>query len=911
MGSRTLAALARAIRGLGAWLYPSPAIRGHDPELHLRIGLLAMLYVIVGTLSMGAGIAVISTSGGLDSGSGIPTTPGVLGAAILLAAISVFAPQAIFRTGATSSARAILEAPSIPIRPWSSTTIRFNAVLVGAMLAGLYLTPAVALVLLETAYLVRTLVLNRTTITRDPNGRYFHLQHAASVMLVSAVAFVIVRPLAPAVIEGFSPIPLFLAAIVALYVGLAMDALDRWARMERVGWAIVRDATDARRFFVALVSALLAWLVTMTGERLLAVPGAGGQTAAIAAGLGVFAASWLLLWVGSISLWRAEAERTLNLWASHQVRIATRLADESLAPELAAKAALTTTSRMALVVFGAMQALTVHDTGEGVPKKNLAVAHRYERAPRERLDTVTTLSALHIPLYPSSEQVNTSGVTVWDCLAPGRFAAQSQALLLKFSELATLTMVSPLLAGGGDRGAAAYDSMFDATHHWPNMAALMASMKRLIDRFDRNPHQASLVLGVYGIDEFSALAGGRYEHAAIGQVMRAALANPAFSGHEFFVAYERPGRIWVALSGGPVIRTSIQLLRDLQQAMNAVDQGQSTSMDVDVLVTTSFGYAAHQVDDLTPEGLVQTALDRLAVDQATRNPFTIPDFSTLDLRPEQVFDVETTPVTVENLLDGLRADRGTSRFVTDITPVRRVQDDAVEALLIGVGWAREFKHLDLRVPENLLKAVNRQAHLAALAVQISADALNGTALAADAAGLHDTPLVVRVPSILVHPEAGDLSLPNVLVPLIDFQTSARTVLLLEDVPSGAGQALRTLVDRGLSIAVTAAAAAGADGSDLIGWRPWGIVFPSQVMQSDHGIDSLVIQQTSSACASQQTRLIGCVDRPVDQEEAAECDISATLDLNATSRTVETALRPSGGERAPTPRTPTHRPVWAG
>lgn len=906
MGSRTLAGLALVIRSLGAWLYPSPALRGKDAVLHLRIGLLAVVYTTLGTMSMAVGIAVISAGGGLDSGSGIATTPGVLGAAILLAAISVFAPQAIFRTGATSSARAILESPSIPIRPWNSTTLRFNAVLVGAMLAGLYLAPAVALVLLGTAYLVRTLVLNRTTITRDPNGRYFHLHHAASMMLVSAVAFVIVRPLAAAVIKGFSPVPLLLAAVVALYVGLALDALDRWARMERSGWAIVRDATDARRFVVALVSALIAWLVAMTGERLLALPGGGGQASAILAGLGVFIASWLLLWVGSISLWRAEAERTLNLWAAHQVRIATRLADGSLAPELAAKAALTTTSRMALVVFGAMQALTVHDTGEGAPRKHLAITHRYERAPRERPDTVTTLSALQIPLYPSAEQVNASGVTVWDCLAPGRFAAQSQALLLKFSELATLTMVSPMLAGGGERSTAAYDSMFDPAYHWPNMAALTVSMKRLIERFDRNPHQASLVVGVYGIDEFSALAGGRYEHAAIGHVVRAALANPAFSGHDFFVAYERPGRIWVALSGGPVIRTSIQLLRDLQQTLNTVDQGASTSMDVDVLVTTSFGYAAHQVDDLTPEGLVQTALDRLAVDQATRNPFTVPDFSTLDLRPEQIFDVETTPVTVENLLESLRSDRGTERFVTSVTPVRRVQDDAVEGLLIGVGWAREFKHLDMRVPENLLKAVNRQAHLAALAIQIFADALNATVSAADATGLSVAPLIVRVPSILVHPEAGDLSLPNVLVPLIDFQTSARTVLLLEDIPSGAGQALRTLVDRGLRIAVTAAAAAGADGSDLVGWRPWGIVFPLQVMQSDHGIDSLVIQQTSSACAGQQTRLIGCVDRPVDRDEAAECDISATLNINATSRTVEAALTPSHRER-----TSKNRTVWAG
>ena len=886
MGSRVVAGSARVIRGLGSWFYPSPAVRGDVAQVHLRTGLITAAYAVVGTASMTVSIASISAIVDVAPTSPPPVSPGVLAAALLLVAISVFAPQAIFRTGATSSARAILDAPSIPIRPWQSTTIRFNAVLVGAMLAGLYLSPAVALVLLGTAYLIRTLVLNRFTIPHDPNARYFHLHHAISMMVVSSVAFVVVRPLAQAVIDNSSIVPLLLAAVVALYVGLAMDALDRWARMEKVGWAVVRDATDGRRFLVAGVSALFAWLVTLTGQLLLGLPDGGGATPAILGALGVFIACWLLLWVGSIGLWRAEAERTLVLWASHQVRIATRLADGSLSPELAAKASLPTTSRMALVVFGGMRALTVHDIGSGTPKKSLAVTHRYERAPRERLDQVASLSALQIPLYPSSEQANTSGVTVWDCLAPGRFATQSQALLQKFSELATWTMVTPMLAGGSERQAAAYDAMFDPVEHWPNMSALVESIRRMNERFDRNPHQASLVVGVYGIDEFPALAGGRYEHAAVSQVMRASVANPAFSGLEFFTAYERPGRIWVALASGPVIRTSIQLLRDLQQSINSVTHGSSTTMDLDVRVTTSFGYAAHQVDDLTAEGLVQTALDRLAVDQTTRNPFTIPDFSTMDLRPEQIYDVDTTPVTVENLLEGLVADRGTGRFTTDVTPVRRTQDAGVDALLLGVGWVREFKHLDMRVPENLLKAVNRQSHLAALAAQITLDALKATVHTAEAAGVANAQFLLRMPSILIHPEAGDLSLPNILVPLIDLQTSPRIVLLFEDLPSGAGQALRTLVDRGLSIAITASAAAGADNNDLLGWRPWGIMFPVQVMQSAQGIDGLMINQTSSACGGQSTRLIGCVDRPLDRDAAIEFDITRTLDLRETSRTVE-------------------------
>ena len=39
-------------------------------------------------------------------------------------------------------------------------------------------------------------------------------------------------------------------------------------------------------------------------------------------------------------------------------------------------------------------------------------------------------------------------------------------------------------------------------------------------------------------------------------------------GHDLFVAYEEPGRMWVALGGGPIIRNGIALLRGLQQHIN-------------------------------------------------------------------------------------------------------------------------------------------------------------------------------------------------------------------------------------------------------------------------------------------------------------------------------------------------------
>jgi hypothetical protein len=881
----------RVIRAIGHVMYPNPAIRGHDAAVNLRIGLLAVFYTVSAAIALTLSVMSLHA----DRGVGLPeiteTTPGILVAALLLVAISVFAPQAIFRTGATSSARRILTSPSVPIQPWAATTIRFNAVLVGAMLGGLYVQPSVALILVAVAYLVRMLVLNRVSGGHDANIRYHLLHHSWSMLIMSVVAYAIVRPLSSEVINNHSVIPLLLAAIVSMYVGLGMDAIDRWARMDKAGWLIVREAVDGRRLLVAVVSAGIAWLVTIAGNGASMLMGDGNATLPIVTALIVFIACWLLLWIASISVWRAEAERTLRLWGTHQVEIATRLADGSLAPDLAAKAALPTTSRMAIVIFGASQALTVHDDGRSRPQRHLAFADRHERIPRVVPESSVLLSGLRVPVYSSNSSANASSVTIWGCLAPGWFGAQSKALLQKFSELATTTMVTPMLTQANDHQALAYDSMFDQTNHWPNMNALLQSLNHMAARFDRSPHLASLVLGVYGIDEFPAIAGGRYEHAAIGHVMRAALANPAFTSFDVFVAYENPGRIWVALSGGPVIRNSIQLLRDLQEGINNQLRGASTNMDLDIFVSVSFGYAAHQVDDLTTEGLAQTALDRLAVDQAARNPFTVPDFSTLDIRPEQVHDVDAMPVTVENLLDGLRADRHTQRFITELTAIRRPSDDSVEGLLIGVGWARQYRHFDMRVPENFLKAMNRQIHLAALAAQIQLDVLIAAMSDLDAAGLPASTCLIRMPSILLNPDAGDLSLPNLVVPVLDLATSVRTVLVFEELPSGAGQAVRMLVDRGIQVAVTAAAAAGAESADLVGWPRWGIILPPSVVQSTTGVDNLTIQQTSSACATQMTRLIAVTSGPLDRETAMSNGIALTIDRTTSGTSTTEALHP--------------------
>jgi hypothetical protein len=859
-----MASPAGPLRAAGRWLAPASG-EPNSATRHLRTG-------IVGVLFAGVWAAAIITAFALmysDIGDEIPG-PDVLLAGIVLVAISVFTPQALFRTGTESSTKRILDSPTRPIAPWSTSTISFNAILVGAMLAGLYAEPVIAFLLFSLAYVVRMAVLSRRESDRDPNARFHQLTAAFTAMLIASIAYSIVRPLASAVTLDFSIIPLLLAGIVALYLGLILNAVDRWARCERRGWAAARDLVDVRRVLVAVVSAGIAWIVAITGELLPRITGDPNDLAlpAIAA-LGVFLACWLALWAISISIWRTEAKRTLALWRSQQSVILTRLNDGSLDPDLAAKAALNITSRMAAVVFGATRVLTVHDDGAGNVSQSIVRTDIYPGAPESLPTSPAGRSGMSIPL--SVDGHTTSSVTISDCLLPGRFLTRSRALVDEFSELAVIGLLAPELGRSADRNALAYAVMFDGI--WPSMSAFDQAMLDMRERFDRAPHLSSLIVGVYAINEFAALAGGRHEHAAVSHVMRSALSSPLFSGTEVFVAYENPGRIWVAVSGGPIIRNTIQLLRELQDSLNSFGRATSSSTDLEVFVSVSFGYAAHQVDDLTPEGLIQTARDRLAADQSARNPLSDPDFSTLELTPELFTRSEPTPVTVDSLLDGMTRDRGTEAFIARSLPIIPVTGDAVEGSLLSVGWVREFRYYDMRQPENLLKAVNRQPHLAALAAEISLDAL--------LAELDRSPLcMMRMPSVLLHPEAGELALPNLIVPKLDRTQCQRTVLLFDEIPAGGGETLRMLADRGLSIAVTAAAAASAHASDLSGWSRWAIVFPEHVMQGAAGFDGLTVTQTASAGASTGTRLIGMVNGIVDFREAASHGITSVIDAHA-------------------------------
>jgi hypothetical protein len=891
-------------RALGAWLHPVSGFRRRSaPEIQLqfRAGVVGIVCIATGLVAVAVSVWIVVGDVGTVARSAAAFGPATLQAAIVLVIISVFVPQAVFRTRNAALTREVLSNPSSPIRPWRSTTITFDAVLVGALLAGLYFEAALTLAFFGLALSARVVFQSRRLLRADPNARFHSLVAAWTSAATGAAAFLIVTPLSASVSVQSSILPLLLAGIVAMYLGLGFNSVERWVAGDHTKWAFARDAVDTRRIVVALVSALIAWLVSVVGVWIGEQSADGSEVAGSAAGLGVFLASWLILWYASIRMWRRDALRTLAMWAAHQSELVTRLADGSLDAELAARAALPITTRMAVSVFGATRAMAVLDDGRGHVTRHLVGVDVYDSAPPPDPRSLTTLPHISLPLYPVPGHPNTSTVTVAGWLWPGWFMTRSAGIVHTFTELATSTMLMPVVAADDQSRATAFDTMFDSVNRWPTLTAFEEAVTRMRKRADDNPQADSLLIAVYAIDDFGALAGGRFEQAAVAQVVRLALGHQDFAGHDLFVAYEEPGLIWVALGGGPIIRNGIAVLRGLQQHINDHGAVPSARLDVDVHVSVSFGYAAHQVDDFALDGLMAIARDRLAADQGARDPFSIADLLSYDIRPEDIIGEHETPVTAVDVMNLLRADQSSAagrRFTTTFTPVSNSDTGGTEALLVSIGWDRSFGSMDLARSADFLSLVNRQVALAAEATRITLERLKSVFAEADAIGLPDLPVLVALPSILLNPEAGELALPNLVTPFLDRRECSRTVLVVESVPMGGGQALRLLSDRGVRIAVTASAAAAADATDLFGWHRWAVLFPRHVVQGPGGIDGLTIQQTVSAIASRDTHLVAVADDTVDTRELAGHSIHWLISPDDAHESVRESVRtaPGGSHR---------------
>ena len=284
------------------------------------------------------------------------------------------------------------------------------------------------------------------------------------------------------------------------------------------------------------------------------------------------------------------------------------------------------------------------------------------------------------------------------------------------------------------------------------------------------------------------------------------------------------------------------------------------------------------------------AVDRLAVDQSARSPFAIGEVITRDIRPEDIIGGAEAPATVIDAAEALREDRRSAHadqaFPYTLAVVRRPDSEEPRALVLEVGWRKSFGSLDLVQPSEFLRLVNRQPELAAEATRAILDRHREVlAMLADQ-GRADLPVMVALPSVLLHPDAGALALPNLMSPFLNRAECARTVALVDLVPAGGGEALRLLADRGIGVAVTAAAAATVAQPDLYGWQRWGIVFPQHVMAGKDGIDGLTIQQTASAIATHGTLLIGIVDRLPDGRQMETNNVGLVIDRGAAGYMLE-------------------------
>ena len=898
-----MATLESALRSLGAWLHPASALPRHsaaESRLRLRVGVVGAVCIVLGAAALAWSLGSVF----LDVANGqLATSPLVvasLPASLALVIVSVFVPQALFRTRNAALTEQVLRNPSAPFQPWRSTTITFNAILVGAMVAGLYFEPMISLAFFGLFLTARVIFRSRRALANDPNARFHGLFYAASVAIVGAAAYAVVHPFAASVIVQRSIIPLVLAAIVALYLELAINAVQRWVNSSGAPWSVLRDAIDIRRIIVALVSAAIAWLVCIVAELgpqiWPAQPDLGGSLA----GLGCFLAAWLILWVVSVQMWRRDAQRTLMRWGRHQAEILSRMADGSLDPELAARAAVAITGRMAISVFGATQALVLLDNGRGGISRQFVSAGLYDNAPPTDARSLSAVRHETFPLYAVPGHPNSSSITVGGWLPTGWFMIRSAGIVEHFRELATSALLTPVIAEEGDRLAHAFDLLFDTTYRWPSMTAFEQAVERMRTQVETNPQTLSLIVGVYSIDDFGALSGGRFEQAAVAQVARLASGFQEFAGHELFIAYEAPGRLWLALTGGPMIRSGIALLRDLQRHINDHGAVPSARMDIDVHVSVSFGYAVYQVDDFSLEGLLGAATERLSIDENARNPFAVDSILTYDIKPEDIIGAPESPATTVDVAEALARDRSSAQaariFPTTCLPVTTLDRSRTIALDLQTGWDHTIGGLALLDPREFERLSNRQANLAAEATGVLLDRTKEALTSLASAGLTDLPVMVAMPSILLHPENGHLALPNLMTPYLDRFECARTIALFDTVPVGGGQALQLLADRGVKIAVTAAAAATADPGDLYGWQRWAIVLPPRMVSGPHGVDGLLIQQTVSAIASSETRLIAVTDRPLDSGALEEYGISWVLDRSTPGVPIDDAIVPAKASR---------------
>jgi len=866
-----------ALGKIGKMFLPlTTASRGsqRNARLQIRAGLAVVVTIITGFA--GLAICLVGLVSDWTSGRGNSLA---LAAASVLALVSVLAPPVTFRTRSATLTEEVLSDPLARPRPWQSTTITFEPILVGAMIAGLSYSPFLAGATFGLALAARAIVDGRRHHREDVNAAFHSLRRAWNSSLVAAIAFVVVFSLRESVMMSSSLWTLLLAAFIATSATLVLNALERWVDGVDEPWAFARDFIDSRRIVVMVVSALIAWLSAYLVTLGPLIEPRNAAFAGQLAATGVFLASWLILLFASIRLWRRDALRTLSRWSRHQANILGRIADGSLDPDLARQASLAVTSRMALSVFGATRALVAVHRFDGSVLRQFAIADVHAQPATPDYHDLTDLPSIRIPLYSTPGHRDSSDITVAGFIGPSRFIVRSLGVIERFQHLATASILTPLVASDEDRLATAFETLFDR-NLWPTMESFQRAFDEMRVRADTSPQSHSVLVGVLAIDDFGALSGGRFEHAAIAQVMRLVQGYAGFTGYENFICYEPDGRIWVCFTSGPLIRNGVGLLRDLQRDINDHGSVLSTHSDIGVHIGISLGYSVHQVDDFSFDGLIEQASQRLLIDQSARSPFAIDDMLTIDITPEAITGSGTPTVAVDltaRLQEDLDSDP-VQHFPVILQPVLDLTG-RLTAVHAGVGWDGSPTRTRTTDPEGFISLVSRQPELAATATHTILHRLKPVLNDVSADEDPDCRVLVHLPSVLLHPDIGLLALPNLVSPYLNRVECARLVIVFDTIPTGGGQALRLLSDRGVGIAMTAGAAATADGSDLEGWHRWAVILPERLITADSGIDRLTIQQTVAAIATHETRLIAHSHRPVIAEFLADHRIRMILRLD--------------------------------
>lgn len=853
-----------ALRALGRWVHPGTPFAARSDEessLHLRVGVVSSLAILTGlgltfaaTALFALGINVHTPINPIEDTRAI-----IVGSLLIL--FSVLAPQASFRTRQAAWTRMIFNDTRSMVPSWQRSTVQFDALLVGAILAGLFFPASITIAAFGWALLLKVIVSTRRSLPYDPNARFQSLVVAWVSGMTALVGYVVIAILGTPLTMDSSPLPIVVAVLAAIYAGLGFDALQRWATLASERWAFVRDALDLQRLLVAAVIATVTWSTAMAGDIVGNSVDTGGDLLGSAVGIAVLIGSWLALWLLSVLAWRRDAEHVLAAWRKQQAEVLRRIAEGSLSSELAARAALPTATRVAVAIFGASQARAVVSLPDGTRRSSMATAELSRNGLPAELVNVEYAPQRRIPLGSPDGLGTTGSILIVHWLTVGGFVLRSKSIVAEFAELASLGVLAPVVSQDYLSPRRAFETMFHTDHRWPSLAAFDEAVNGLALQADQAPQSTSLILGVFEIDDFGALAGGKFEQTAVAQVVRLTLGNDDFTGREMFVAYEEPGRLWVALLGGPVIRQGIGQLTALQQRIN--DHGSVTSrrVDIDVTVSVSLGYATYQVDAVSTCDLRDLALQRLAADHSTRQALLGETLSSWDFTPEDITGQFATPLTTGDLLASLRDHRPTpGAFAEHLAPIHAPADDNPIALLLRPGWPDAPGDLDLSHPMRFLDLAERQ-------LDIAVEYLTGTIEAMKrliAATPNSTiPIVAYAPARLLHPDSAAAAIPNIAGRLFDRIEASRAVFAFRSLPAGGGQAASLLVDRGIRIALEGTAANDLDSNDLTGWPRWGLLLPV-VDGVASGLDALSVNQMSTALASHETRLIAEVTATTDQ-----------------------------------------------